>query len=472
MDEHTSQKPVNPRRKKRSKTQIFKETYLPVIIAGVSLVMILIFIAGAISKGIQNQKAAKEASIQASESEAQAYAQLEEEANRLITGSQNFAAGYDYDRAIAVLDTFSGDMTQFPKLTELKQQYTAAKSSLVAWNDPAQVTNLSFMPLMVDTNRAFRDDIYGEYYNRRYVTTGEFQKILEQLYANNYVLVGMDDVVSDNGGGAYTAGTVYLPEGKKPIMITQVNVSYPYLLVDGNNDLRPDKDGDGFASKLVLDENGNLACEYVDDQGQTLVGAYDLIPILNAFVQEHPDFSYKGAKATLAVSGYNGVFGYRIQADAEKTSGTALFEKEKAAVKDLAETLRSEGYDLACYTFEDIGYGEKDVSTVKEDLASWTEEIAPVLGDVSIFVFAQSSDIADKESDYSGDKYTALQNAGFRIFVGNASDGKTWISLKDSYVRQGRVQVSGTTMAYNSDWFTGMFDAKAILDTSRGDVPQ
>ena len=178
MDEQTSQKPVNPRRKKRSQMQIFKETYLPVIIAGVSLVMILIFIIGAISQGIQNGQAAKEASIQASESEAEAYAQLEDEANRLIAGSQTFAAGYDYDRAIAVIDTFSGDISQFPKLTELKQQYTEAKSSLVAWSDPSKVTNLSFMPLIVDTDRAFADAVYGEYYNRRYVTIEEFQKIL------------------------------------------------------------------------------------------------------------------------------------------------------------------------------------------------------------------------------------------------------------------------------------------------------
>ena len=107
MDEQTSQKPVNPRRKKRSQMQIFKETYLPVIIAGVSLVMILIFIIGAISQGIQNGQAAKEASIQASESEAEAYAQLEDEANRLIAGSQTFAAAYVYARAIAVIITFS-----------------------------------------------------------------------------------------------------------------------------------------------------------------------------------------------------------------------------------------------------------------------------------------------------------------------------------------------------------------------------
>lgn len=472
MDEQTSQQPVNPRRRKRSKMQIFKETYLPVIIAGVALIMILIFIIGAISRGIQNRQAAKEASIQASESEAEAFAQLEEEANRLITGSQNFAASYDYDRAIAVLDTFSGDVSQFPKLTELKQQYTTAKNALVAWSDPAQVTNLSFMPLMVDTQRAFQDEIYGQYYNRRFVTIGEFQKILEQLYANNYVLVGMDDIVSSDGSGAYAAATVYLPEGKKPVMITQTNVSYPYLLTDGDGDLKPDAKGDGFACKLILDESGNFACEYIDDQGQTQIGAYDLVPILSAFVKEHPDFSYKGAKATLAVTGYNGVFGYRTQASAENTLGTAAYEQEKSDAKALVEALRAEGYDLACYTYADINYSEKDTATVQADLTSWNTEVAPILGDVPIFIYSMNADIADKDTAYSGDKFTALQNAGFSLFMGNASDGKAWISLSGSYVRQGRVLVSGTTMAYNSEWFTGMFDAKGLLESGRGVVPK
>ena len=41
------------------------------------------------------------------------------------------------------------------------------------------------------------------------------------------------------------------------------------------------------------------------------LGKYDLVPILDRFVEEHPDFSYRGAKAILALTGYNGVLGYR-----------------------------------------------------------------------------------------------------------------------------------------------------------------
>ena len=36
-----------------------------------------------------------------------------------------------------------------------------------------------------------------------------------------------------------------------------------------------------------------------------------MVPLIDAFVKKHPDFSYRGAKGTLALTGYNGVLGYR-----------------------------------------------------------------------------------------------------------------------------------------------------------------
>ena len=33
------------------------------------------------------------------------------------------------------------------------------------------------------------------------------------------------------------------------------------------------------------------------EDGTVSAGSYDLVPILNDFIDEHPDFSYKGAKA-------------------------------------------------------------------------------------------------------------------------------------------------------------------------------
>ena len=47
------------------------------------------------------------------------------------------------------------------------------------------------------------------------------------------------------------------------------------------------------------------------DDGTVVTGSFDLVPLLEDFIAEHPDFSYKGARAVLAFTGYQGVLGYR-----------------------------------------------------------------------------------------------------------------------------------------------------------------
>ena len=85
------QRPSRPRRRKRSKMQIFKESYLPVIIAGAALVMVIIFIVGSVSRGITRRKAERDASIAAASEEAQRQAMLREEADRLLVEAEHFA---------------------------------------------------------------------------------------------------------------------------------------------------------------------------------------------------------------------------------------------------------------------------------------------------------------------------------------------------------------------------------------------
>lgn len=65
------------------------------------------------------------------------------------------------------------------------------------------------------------------------------------------------------------------------------------------------------ASKIVLDENGKPTCEYIQADGTTVTGAYDCIPLLDQFLEEHPDGAYHGARGTIALTGYNGILGYR-----------------------------------------------------------------------------------------------------------------------------------------------------------------
>ena len=71
---------------------------------------------------------------------------------------------------------------------------------------------------------------------------------------------------------------------------------------------------------LVLDENGALTCERQASDGSTVTGAFDVVPCVEAFIQEHPDFSNNGARGILGLTGYNGILGYRTD-DALATCG-------------------------------------------------------------------------------------------------------------------------------------------------------
>ena len=477
MNKHQNKhsEPVNPRRKKRAKSQIFKEVYLPAIIAGAVLVLIIVFIIGAIARGVQKNRAEKEASIQASISILNEQARLAEEEQSLLEQAQLLAADYDYQGAVDLLNTFSGDMGQYPALSAKVSEYEQAKKALVAWNDLQQVPNLSFQTLMADPAQAFRHSVYGNAFNKNFVTVDEFSKMLDQLYANGYILVRMSDFIAEetaaDGTVAYSKKTLYLPAGKKPLMLTQTNVNYNIYMVDGDGDKLPDKNGAGFACKLLLDEKGDFTCEMVNRSGETVTGAYDLVPILEDFIEKHPDFSYRGARAVLALTGYNGLFGYRTYIGAEKDFGEDAYNQAVSDATKVARALRDRGYELACYTYGNVAYGEYSTSMLKNDLTQWLTEATPILGPTNMMVFAQKSDITDSEI-YSGEKFDTLQSGGFRFYLGFCNNDVLWASVNSNYVRQGRILVTGSNMAYHSDWFDELFDTDTVLDKAiRGSIP-
>ena len=164
------------------------------------------------------------------------------------------------------------------------------------------VTHIFFHSLIMDTSKAFDGDSDSANYNSVMTTKDEFLKILEDMYQKGYVLVRIHDVAyeapDENGNVRFVKGSVMLPEGKKPFVMSQDDVCYyPYM------------DGDGFAKRVVIGEDGKPTCEMVMDDGTTSTGSYDLIPLLEDFIQEHPDFSYKGARAIIAFTGYEGSTG-------------------------------------------------------------------------------------------------------------------------------------------------------------------
>lgn len=464
--------PARPRRrKKRSKMRIFKDVYLPPLIAGVALILMLTFVIGSVSRAVQRGKNQAENDKNAADASMNEAARLQEEAQTLLNEAAALAAVYDYEGAIEKLDSFSGDLSGFTDLVNKRQDYAMAHDSMVEWIDPSAIPNLSFHVLIADPGRAFSDTENGAAYNMNFVTTDEFSDILEQLYANNYVLVDMDCFVEattgEDGRTTYAAKPLYLPEGKKPIMITETLVNYFGYMIDGNDDGTPDASGAGFASRLVLDANGNVTAEMVDASGSTVTGDYDLVPILNRFIDEHDGFSYRGAKATLAVCGYEGIFGYRIQKSVLSSKGQDYYNEQVNGAKAVLQALRNDGYTIACYTYNNISYGDYSATDIQADLLKWNDEITPVIGDVDVLVYARSSDISDTSTPYSGSKFNVLYSAGFRYFIGS-SEREPFAEISSDHVRQTRLQVTGLQMSTKPAIYASYFDAASVLNDQRG----
>lgn len=457
---------TKPQRVRRSKQDVFKETSLPVIIIGVALLLILVFIIGSIVRGVQKKNIEKEASIAVSESIAAEEARLAAEVESILINAERMAAGYDYDGAIALINSFSGNIGGYPELQDAQARFEYAKQALVVWEDPNTIINLSFQTLIADTKRAFSHKTYKKSLKKNFVTTDEFQAILERLYANDYILVSLDDFITagtaENGSTYYMYKELKLPEGKKPLVLTQTNVNYNQYLVDSDDDMIADKGGVGIASRLVLDANGKVTCEMVDGDGNTVTGAYDLVPILDAFVEAHPDFSYRNAKAVLALTGYNGLFGYRTDPAGRKKFGEDEYAKNVETVQQIAAALKESGYDLGCYTYGNSSYGKYSLSQIQKEMNSWNEEVVPILGQIDIMVFAQNSDIKTSVL-YSGSKFKYLKSIGFNYFLGFCNEGDPFTFIADDYVRQGRLLVTGGNIKSNAKWFSTIFDTKDLL---------
>lgn len=465
-----SQSPERRRRRPRSRMQILKESYLPVIIAALAVILILVFIVGSVRRTVQKNQAEKEASIAASQEAVNQATLLQEEATQLLAQAEQLAAAYDYEGAIAALNTFSGDTTGFPEITAKKEAYTTALGEMTVYQDFSAVPNLSFHMLVVDPARAYVNKDYASSYRNNFVTVTEFQNILEQLYANGYMLINPRDMVTttedEDGNPVYTVNPLYLPAGKKPIMLTETNVNYYTYMVDGDGDGLADKNGAGFASKLIVDENGQLANEYVDAEGNVFTGAYDLVPILEAFIAEHPDFSLRGARATIAVSGYDGILGYRVNASSASKFGDTVYQAQLTQATEVAAALRNAGYEIACYSYQNTSYATSSAIEIEVDLKKWNEEIAPILGQVDMMVYALNSDIGNQDA-YSGDKYNVLKNAGFRFFFGYSDTCQPWGEITDEYIRQERIAITGSNLVNNPQVYANWFDATTVLDAAR-----
>ena len=185
------------------------------------------------------------------------------------------------------------------------------------------VEHLFFHPVVAYPELAFDGDSKSDGIDDWMVTAGEYLKILESVYEKGYVLVDIADCWSEqtdeSGQTRMVKNTLYLPEGKKPLILSYDDVNYyEYMLANG------------FTYKLIIGEDGKLWSWGKDPQGKEVVSRdLDAVTILDKFVEEHPDFSPFGAKGCLSLTGYEGILGYRTQTDSKSWTAEQEANRQK-----------------------------------------------------------------------------------------------------------------------------------------------
>ena len=380
----------------------------------------------------------------------------------LIEEADRQAAQYDYDRAIELLKQVEG-YEQNAQLSKAVSRLTAARSEL-SKVDITKIAQLSVRSLIADPAAAFssrsKDTLAANC-----ITVSEFKAVLEQLYKNGYVLVSLHDMAGSDENGAFAAGAIRLPQGKKALVLSVEEVAS----LETNTGL-------GFAGRLVLDEEGNPKNE-ISRKDQTL-GELDVVPILESFIKKHPDFSYKGTRGIIALTAYDGILGYRTapkygdpsHADYKPTYAGIDTEAERAEAAKLAARLKELGWEFASRSWGRINMANAGLERIEEDTARWKAQTESLIGPTDILFFDSGGDIGSWRG-YAEDneKFAYLSSEGFHYFCGVDLTTIPWVQFSASaaYLRQGRVTVNGTSLKQYSSRLAPFFDAEAVLDQAR-----
>lgn len=465
MENGQNEVPRRPvRRRRKNPVYVFIHSYLPILVAVALVVLFIIFASNSLRRSRERKELERQESIAALESQQAHQEELDVLAAQVIADARVLMNSYDFEGAVALIEEYEGNLFDYAEMVKIRETCLETLDSMVTWSSPSLVPNLSFQLLVADPERAFAHEGYGTSFRNNFVTVDEFSAILEQLYYNGYVLVDQDDLIAYSESTGFSAKALQLPSNKKPIMLTQTQV-YDYAYMTDGRNANTDNSA-GFATRLVV-EGGQLKSEYIDANGQTVTGAYDLIPILEDFIAAHPDFSYQGARATIAVSGYDGIFGYRTDPETIRSLGQDHYDDQLRQVRSVISALQERGYQFACYTYGNVRYGQLSATQIKADLDKWTAEVAPLLGNVNTLVLAKQSDFSDTQEPYNGDKFQLLYGMGFRYFYGFCDSAETWACVAADHMRQGRLLVTGSALTNDAELFNNLFDPATVLDPLR-----
>ena len=366
---------------------------------------------------------------------------------------------YQYYTAENILSDLARIFPDDQKVQAKLLEATSNTSIVVNYTDKVEV--LCVKPLIADADLAF-GTVNNANTDSLMLTTSEFKAILEQLYANNYILVDIHNMADLSSESVVSQLAFKIPEGKKPLVIILENLNYSAY-----------QTGMGTARKLVLNDQNQVCAEYVNASGQTITSRdAEAIGILDTFVDQHPDFSFNGSKGIITFTGYETVMGYITNADQVDDRNAALSAVGAASINPTAEEiaanrdtvtaimdrLKETGWSLASFTYGFINANDCDLTTIQNDTNKWLDQVSSLTGKSDILVYPNGNFI--KGSD---PRAVFLKDNGFRIFFGVGPS--PYYTFGDNYLYLDRTMLNGDTLRTLS--FDGAFDPRSVYDGKR-----
>jgi hypothetical protein len=307
------------------------------------------------------------------------------------------------------------------------------------------VQHIFFHPLIAYPSRAFDGDGMARGYNDWFVTVKEFVPMLKSLYQHDFILIDIRTLSERGSDGNLHANSLQLPPGKKPLVLSIDDLNYyAYMRENGNVD------------RLVLDGKGRVETESTDEKGERVRSrTNEIIPLLDDFVADHPDFSFHGAKGLIALTGYEGILGFRTN---DKTASN--YAQERASAIAVAERLTATGWAFASH-----GWGHLDAAKISyngfaTDTRRWKAEVEPLIGSSSIYVYPFGSTLLPSDP-----KFQFLREQGFTLFCGIGPN--PFLEVRPSYVRMDRRHIDGIALHSQQRLLQDLFDADAVIDPVR-----
>lgn len=320
-----------------------------------------------------------------------------------------------------------------------KKQHPKEKSLV---NYHGKITHIFFHPVIDNPKKALSgNEQQAKGNNDWMVTATEFKKAINELHKNNYILIDPHDAY-DLHANPVRKKKLKIPKGKKPLILSIDDMNYYSYMRDK-----------GYADRLTLNKDKQVVSEEKNKNGKMKQSqTNDIVPILNNYVHKHPDFSYKGQKGVVALTGYEGVLGYRTNEIDNKN-----YDKRKTKAKKVANAMKRDGWTFGSHSYGHINFDDSSYEQIVKDTQRWKKEVEPIIGKTDLFFFPHGA------QDRGSEAYQYLvKDTGFKYIAGVGPNNFTSISKDNVY--QDRVAIDGLNLYQFKNKLKGIVNPNKIYD--------